>query len=184
MFVGYVEDDDSSWSNNQLLLISSSQVRRLYFAAQRVRLRKRSSRPERTEADRRAFKFAACVCHKTHNRPWTEPKAQIVVTWTRAYLQYFRAVGYYLIWHINEVPSHSSPIFGYTSNFSPNKAPNRYCGYRQSPQKAIDHLITHTFLNGTFRHNFCDPDCLPLILQIPWALFLTSKTKWPCRAQI
>ena len=40
-------------------------------------------------------------------------------------------------------------------------------GYRQSPQKAIDHLITHTFLNGTFRHNFCDPDCLPLILQIP-----------------
>ena len=40
-------------------------------------------------------------------------------------------------------------------------------GYRQSPQKAIDHLITHTFLNGTFCHNFCDPDCLPLILQIP-----------------
>ena len=57
-------------------------------------------------------------------------------------------------------------------------------GYRQSLQKAIDHLITHTFLNGTFCHIFRDPDCLPLILQISWPLFLAIKTIRPCRAQI
>ena len=48
------------------------------------------------------------------------------------------------------------------------------CGYWQSLQKPIDHLITHTFPNGTFCHNFHDSDCLPLILQIPWALQLIT----------